>query len=290
MCKCKICGKECKNVNGIAKHLNIHNIELLKYYVKYEDFEIPKCIICGKDAKLNKGLKFRRTCSDISCGNKTHKIIHSTETKILLSEKRKKYLKLNPDKHPWKQKDKQLSVPCELFKTKLKNNNINYIEEYSPLEDRFFSIDIAFPDKKIGIEINGNQHYETNGKLKKYYQERKNIIEKGGWKLYDIYYTKVYDDDFCNIVINNLKNNNLGLINYEFIKYTKNTNKCVDCSCDISNGAKRCKKCNILNRIKNRPNIEQLKLDIIELGYCGTGRKYNVSDNAIRKWINSPVA
>lgn len=32
-----------------------------------------------------------------------------------------------------------------------------------PLDDRSFSLDIAFPEKKIGIEVNGNQHYERNG-------------------------------------------------------------------------------------------------------------------------------
>ena len=30
---------------------------------------------------------------------------------------------------------------------------------------------------RIGIEINGNQHYERNGKLKKYYQDRHDHIE-----------------------------------------------------------------------------------------------------------------
>ena len=37
--------------------------------------------------------------------------------------------------------------------------------------------------------------------------------------------------------------------------------------------------------IKNRPIKEQLLEDIKNLGYSGTGRKYNVSDNCIRKWI-----
>lgn len=40
-----------------------------------------------------------------------------------------------------------------------------------------------------------------------------------------------------------------------------------------------------LRKVKDRPSIEQLKSDISELGYCGTGRKYGVSDNAIRKWL-----
>lgn len=33
-----------------------------------------------------------------------------------------------------------------------------------------------------------------------------------------------------------------------------------------------------------RPNKDILLNEIIELGYCATGRKYGVSDNAIRKW------
>lgn len=38
-------------------------------------------------------------------------------------------------------------------------------------------------------------------------------------------------------------------------------------------------------KIKDRPTIDILKNDIITLGYVGTGRKYGVSDNAIRKWV-----
>ena len=34
-----------------------------------------------------------------------------------------------------------------------------------------------------------------------------------------------------------------------------------------------------------RPPIEQLIKEIGEIGYSATGRKYGVSDNAIRKWI-----
>jgi integrase len=34
-----------------------------------------------------------------------------------------------------------------------------------------------------------------------------------------------------------------------------------------------------------RPSLEALQEDIEQLGYSGTGRKYGVSDNAIRKWI-----
>jgi hypothetical protein len=35
----------------------------------------------------------------------------------------------------------------------------------------------------------------------------------------------------------------------------------------------------------DRPLYEQLLREVVELGYCGAGRRYGVSDNAIRKWI-----
>lgn len=37
-------------------------------------------------------------------------------------------------------------------------------------------------------------------------------------------------------------------------------------------------------KVENRPRFENLKKEIEELGYVGTGRKYGVSDNAVRKW------
>jgi len=62
-------------------------------------------------------------------------------------------------------------------------------------------------------------------------------------------------------------------------------NYCIDCNKEISRQAKRCLKCNSVKRYKTvRPSPEILQKDIKELGYCGTGRKYGVSDNAIRKW------
>ena len=42
---------------------------------------------------------------------------------------------------------------------------------------------------------------------------------------------------------------------------------------------------NIKQRKVERPSLEQLKEDIENIGYSGTGRKYGVSDNSIRKWI-----
>jgi hypothetical protein len=37
-----------------------------------------------------------------------------------------------------------------------------------------------------------------------------------------------------------------------------------------------------------RPPLDQLLKEVEELGWSGTGRKYGVSDNAIRKWVKTP--
>jgi len=36
-----------------------------------------------------------------------------------------------------------------------------------------------------------------------------------------------------------------------------------------------------------RPSRQALLANICRLGYAGTGRKYGVSDNAIRKWLKA---
>ena len=70
------------------------------------------------------------------------------------------------------------------------------------------------------------------------------------------------------------------------------TIKCIDCNNLISRGAIRCIACNDINKFKEklkiRPSYEQLKKDMKELKYyTSVAKKYNVSDNCIRKWIKS---
>jgi hypothetical protein len=41
------------------------------------------------------------------------------------------------------------------------------------------------------------------------------------------------------------------------------------------------------SRKVERPSLGQLEEDIKNIGYSGTGKKYGVSDNSIRKWIKN---
>ena len=64
--------------------------------------------------------------------------------------------------------------------------------------------------------------------------------------------------------------------------------KTCQCGSEINLRSTMCEKCwSIKNRKVERPTFNQLLNEVTEIGYSGTGRKYNVSDNTIRKWLNS---
>lgn len=65
------------------------------------------------------------------------------------------------------------------------------------------------------------------------------------------------------------------------------TNYC-ECGKEIKKSSKMCEKCYKLSiRKVERPPYEQLLKEIEETNYSTVGRKYSVSDNAIRKWIKN---
>lgn len=67
---------------------------------------------------------------------------------------------------------------------------------------------------------------------------------------------------------------------------TKQSPNYCDCGKLINEQSKKCVDCyNIAQRKEERPPYQKLIDDINKFGYSGTGRKYNVSDNSIRKWV-----
>lgn len=290
---CKICGKEFNNINGLSKHLNmLHNIKLLNYYITYEDLKIPTCPYCNKNSKIRTGISFQVTCGDDSCISKCYYRKHNDETKKKISNKRLDYLKNNQNKHPWKNNKKFISKPCEYFKNILNKNDIQYVSEYSPLYDRNFSIDIVLLNKKIGIEINGNQHYNNDKTLKSYYQNRKVLIEKEGWKLYDIHYSNVYKQEFINKIISYLKED-IKILSLDFsfdfnIKKDK-TLKCKNCDKELKfkNSSGLCRNCYCMSTRLPRPPYDELLNNVTNFGYSKTSRIYNVTEACIRKWVKN---
>lgn len=65
--------------------------------------------------------------------------------------------------------------------------------------------------------------------------------------------------------------------------------RCCDCGCVIDKTATRCIPCAARQRrrVEDRPTGYELAQLIAELGFSGVGRKFGVTDNAVRKWCKT---
>jgi len=71
-------------------------------------------------------------------------------------------------------------------------------------------------------------------------------------------------------------------------KYTYKGDKCINCNNDIvyTSKTKLCHKCVSTSRRKvPRPSYDQLQQDMRSMSMVKVGKKYGVSDNAVRKWL-----
>lgn len=127
----------------------------------------------------------------------------SEDTKKKISEKRKKWLSENPDDHPWRKKSKFISTPCEKLKEFLRRNKIEFEEEMIVSKERNFSVDVLIPSKNLIVEVNGNQHYDREGNLQPYYQERHDHIVELGWNVIEMHYSLVWNENLCLELIKN---------------------------------------------------------------------------------------
>jgi len=187
--RCKFCNKEFDNKRSKGQHESFCDLNPNKRYSWNK----------GKSAKTDdRILKSKETfIRRYKNGEiKFNPHIWTQEEKNNLSKKRKEWLMKNPDKHPWRNMKHNRSEPCEVLKDFLRKNSIQFIEEYNPkIQDHNYSLDIAFPDIKFAIEVNGNQHYNNDGSLNESSLYRHKLLEANGWKILELHYTKCYNFD-----------------------------------------------------------------------------------------------
>jgi len=213
----------------------------------------------------------------------------SEETKQKISKGRIKYLKENPDKVPYllNHYSKGESYPEKYFNEIFIKSNIKYKRYY---RINRYELDFVIIEKLIDIEIDGEQHYLDERIIKS--DKRRNIyLENLGWTIIRIRwsnYKKLNKNErIC--YIKDLLSYINGLIKLKpeiKIKEEKN-NKKDYCKCGIEKykKAKHCIKCSSIKKRKvERPSYKQLLKEIEKYSYLAIGRKYNVSDNTIRKW------
>lgn len=276
--KCKICNKLFIGKIGLNTHIRNHKISIISYFIKYEMLEIPKCE-CGKNKK-QKGneIKFLSTCGNKICIKKIQR------------EKRLDYMKNNPDKTAWRLKN--LSYPEKVFKKKCEELNLN--EKYLIIRERPvfpYFIDFAFENEKIAIEIDGSQH--ENEDRKKEDKKKDKLLLKNGWKILRFPATNIINniDECMSLILKFIVNKEkqyekIGI--FEWIQIKQKFKDELNKQRENNNGLTDFElKRAISQRIVNRPDFKTLILEIENNGYVGTGKKYGVSDNAIRGWVKT---
>ena len=237
MFKCKFCGKEFDNKQKLGGHAskckenpnyenNLKQLENARKKINYENQHLH-CKFCGKEI-ANKGCLILHETHCIN--NPLHQLSKTQEYKLYKDNKRDKNGKIPSywkgkhlsENHKQKIRDglqkwkiehreeflaysKGQSKCCENFKQYLRDNNIDFIEEYMPYpNERLYSLDIAFPDEKIAIEINGSQHYDNKGNLNQFTLDKQSFFENKGWKIIQIYYRWCYGVLYNNKEINSI--------------------------------------------------------------------------------------
>jgi len=104
----------------------------------------------------------------------------SDETKKKISESRKKYLLENPDKVPYLlNHSSKESYPEKYFSEVFINEGIE-VQRYFRIG--LYELDFCVIDKKIDIEIDGDQHY-LDKKIVESDKKRNEFLEEKGWEV-----------------------------------------------------------------------------------------------------------
>jgi very-short-patch-repair endonuclease len=208
---CKICALKSKNALGMANHLRrVHDLSLLEYLVKHENFKIPKCA-CGKDCKIRKGFKFHKTCLDKECIKKINTRKHSEECKQRIKKARFEYLKKKTGKTAWENKSsgKMSYLEKWFFENVILKYDLNkkydIINEYA-----FFPyfIDFAFTNIKLAVEMDGASHFKNGEERFKHDLKKDEFLLSQNWKVFRIAYNELTEEKVQEFlgVLENLQN------------------------------------------------------------------------------------
>ena len=180
MYTCKNCGKEFEKKNSFLGHCSAHNRsdsykknrkkEKNIKTNKIENKKIKKCKYCN--IEFESGLKLgghQTWCKMNPKVDKTKKIISnlhlgsvlSQEHKDKISHSRKEYLNNNPGNIPYLlNHSSKESYPEKKFREELEKRNIVGWKYNYPIKR--YSLDFAFLEKMIDVEIDGNTHNQTS--------------------------------------------------------------------------------------------------------------------------------
>lgn len=195
----------------------------------------------------NNLIRMRNQSQSTKISRLKNPIKHSDKTKKKISEIRIKYLKENPDKVPYLlNHSRKESYPEKYFREYFYNENINVEKKF---RIGLYELDFCIKDKKIDIEIDGEQHFLDKKRIL-IDEKRNKYLEELGWDIIRIRwssYMKMNKEE-KEIYLNNLKDYLNNLIQKKPEIIFKDLKKC-ECG-NVKN--KRSKNCIICYKNKIR--------------------------------------
>jgi len=290
--KCDLCDKEFKNLSGLNSHyphcqktiiLKNDVIEMYKNNNSIRDISEKLFLSKSKVAQyLENNVRSLSEANILSHKLYPEKFKHSETTKEIIRQKRLQFMKENPEKTAWRLSN--LSYPEKLFLKKLIDLKWDKLFSINREKCVFpYYIDFAFENEKVAVEIDGSQHSQEDRKNKDANKDK--LLNNNGWQVVRIPESKIkYDiDKTFSELFQILKNSKKDVIYMNGIIINKKTY--VKKERNIDGFTEEQIKSFEKQRKMERPTYEQLILDVKEIGYRGTGRKYGVCDNSIKKWI-----
>jgi very-short-patch-repair endonuclease len=295
MFECKICSCGFSNVGNLNQHIKkcekLHLIkdELIRLYIN-ESYSVKdlrkKFKVQSDDVKIILGNKVRTASESNKLSHKKYpeRFKHTEESKKIIREKRLEFMKNNPDKTSWRLSN--VSYPEKLCIEYIEKNGLDkkysIVREYSVFP---YFIDFAFLNQMVAVEIDGSQHLLPE--RKKMDDKKDELLNNLGWLVIRISEKEIKTniDEVFNQILSILKNkpkiNNyrIGLI-VKPKKYQKKERN------EFGFTEKQIQTIKSQRRVE-RPLLPELEILIKENGYRGTGKMFNVTDNAVRKWLKS---
>lgn len=238
---------------------------------------------------INRGLVncWRTKSEMLSLAGKKRNL--SPETKKKISESRKRFLKENPDKVPYRlnHKSRGESYPEKYFREWLEKENIPFKQEF---KFGVYSFDFLINDL-IDLEIDGSQHY-VDKRINDSDSCRDKRTEEAGFKVYRINWSDYQQLEDKKSFLSDLKSwildtsNNFPSIDIQHLKYSDK--KCSKCGKQLLVNQKKFCSQDCQRKYYNISD-DTIKIVIMMLqngnSFISVGKHFNVSDNAIRKWL-----